>query len=252
MARGPYARALRGSALFIWALWLATPAWAAGEPARVARVLDGDSVLLVDGRQVRLIGINTPDFGKQGKSAQPLAAEARARTALLAEGRTINLVFDGERTDRHGRLLAYVILEDERDLQELLLAEGLAWYVAVPPNIARLARYRAVERTAREARRGIWAHSAYHPTRVERMGAGDTGFRRLEGEVERVRYTERFIQLYLGGRVSIAVPRQDWRHFPLRPEEYVGRRLVARGWVAEYKGLLRLRISHPAMIEVVS
>lgn len=233
-------------------LWLAVSAWAAGETARVARALDGDSLLLTDGRQVRLIGINTPDFGKRGAADQPFAAQARARTAQLAEGGTVGLLFDAERSDRHGRALAYVTLSDGRNLQEVLLAEGLAWYVAIPPNVARLARYRELERTAREARLGIWGHPAYRPMPVARLGPGDTGFRRLEAKVEGVRYTERFVHLELGGRVSIVVPRKNWRHFPLSPGEYVGRRLVARGWVAEYKGLLRLRISHPAMIEVVS
>ncbi|BAU50383.1 nuclease [Sulfurifustis variabilis] len=251
MARGPNPRALRWSALFVWALALASTAWADGETVRVARVLDGDSLLLSDGRQVRLIGINTPEFGRDGAAHQPGAVEARARTAALAEGREIVLVFDAERKDRHGRSLAYVVLEGGRELQEYLLAEGLAWYVAIPPNLARLSRYRELERAAREARRGVWSDPSYRAVPAVRLAPGDTGFRRIEGRVERVRYTKRFVRLELGGRTSIVVPREDWRYFPRAPETYVGRRLVARGWVGEYKGLLRLRISHPAMIEVL-
>lgn len=251
MARAPIPRALRWSALFVWALAAAAPAWSA-ETVRVARALDGDSLLLADGRQVRLIGINAPEFGKDGAPDQPLAARARARAAELAENRAVRLVYDAERADRHGRLLAYAVLESGRELQEHLLAEGLAWYVAIPPNLARLARYRELERAAREAGLGIWREPAFRPRAAERLGPGDTGFRRIEGRVKRVRYTDRLVRLELGGRASLVVPRKDWRHFPLSPEDYVGRRLVARGWVGEYKGWLRLRISHPAMIEAVS
>jgi endonuclease YncB( thermonuclease family) len=218
----------------------------------VARVLDGDSLLLADGRQVRLIGINAPEFGREGASDQPLAAEARARAAEIAEGRDVRLTFDGERTDHHGRTLAYVTLASGRDLQELLLGEGLAWYIAIPPNLARLSRYREFEETARRAGLGIWANGIYAPVPVGRLGPRDTGFRRVEGQVRHVRYTKRFVHLDLDERFHIVVPRADWNHFPLAPRDYIGRRLVARGWVAEYKGSLRLRISHPAMLEVAS
>src|SRR5687767_12005955 len=57
-------RALIASALFICAL---LPGLTRAESVRVTQVLDGDSFRLSDGREVRLIGINTPEFGKNGK-----------------------------------------------------------------------------------------------------------------------------------------------------------------------------------------
>lgn len=252
MARGPNPRALPWSALFVWGLALAQATWAASETARVVRALDGDSLLLADGRQVRLTGINTPELGRDGAPDQPLAQAARRRAAALVDGRTVRLVYDEERADRHGRVLAYVVMESGDELQERLLAEGLAWYVAIPPNLARLSRYRALEERARVQALGVWSEPSYAPVRATELASGNTGFRRVEGTVERVRFTDRYVRLELGGRFALVVPREDWRNFPLQPKDYVGRRLVARGWVTEYKGLLRLRISHPAMIEVVS
>ena len=36
------------------------------ETATVRHVVDGDSVILTDGRQIRLIGINAPELGRDG------------------------------------------------------------------------------------------------------------------------------------------------------------------------------------------
>lgn len=47
-----------------------------GFSARVEHVYDGDTVRLADGRKVRLIGVNTPELGREGR-----ADESHARAA---------------------------------------------------------------------------------------------------------------------------------------------------------------------------
>ncbi|MHB8822818.1 MAG: thermonuclease family protein, partial [Pseudomonadaceae bacterium] len=44
----------------------------------VAQVIDGDTLRLTDGRSVRLIGLNTPELGRKGRAAEPLADAARS------------------------------------------------------------------------------------------------------------------------------------------------------------------------------
>jgi len=56
-------KAPRSGAFFIWAVLLALAATAAADTARVAKVIDGDSLRLSSGREVRLIGINAPELG---------------------------------------------------------------------------------------------------------------------------------------------------------------------------------------------
>lgn len=104
-------------------------------------------------------------------------------------------MYDKERADRHGRVLAYVVMETGGELQERLLAEGLAWYVAIPPNLARLSRYRALEERAREQALGVWREPSYAPARAAALLSGNTGFRRVAGKVERVRWTDRYVRL---------------------------------------------------------
>ena len=40
----------------------------AGHRSAVQRVVDGDTLRLSDGRNVRMIGLNTPELGKKGRS----------------------------------------------------------------------------------------------------------------------------------------------------------------------------------------
>lgn len=50
---------------------------------QVRQVVDGDTLRLVDGRSVRLIGINTPEVGRKGRSSEPYAEAARRRLQAL-------------------------------------------------------------------------------------------------------------------------------------------------------------------------
>lgn len=234
-------------ATFLAALLLGAPA--AAEDVLVKRALDGDSLLLADDRQVRLIGINAPELGKDGAPDQPLAAAARAVLARHAEGRRIAFTLDAETVDRYGRLLAYGATADGHDLQEVLLREGLAWFVAIAPNLAHLAHYRAAEKAARANRRGIWGLALYRPKPVEQVTGRDAGFRLVVGTVRGVRRSDEVWYFELSPRVYLSVRRADWIHFTGRPMDWIGRRLVARGWLSEYKGSLHMRISHPAMLE---
>ena len=104
------------------------------EVVQVRHALDGDSIVLMDGRQVRLLGVNTPEIdpsshrGGHDKpravTPQPLAREAQRFTAARVDGQTVTLHFETERTDRYQRLLAHVTLADGTRLEEALLRAG--------------------------------------------------------------------------------------------------------------------------------
>lgn len=213
-------------------------------------VIDGDSIVLADGRQVRLIGINAPEIGFEDRPDEPLARAARERLAQLIERQTITLAYDREPADRHGRVLAYAARADGTDVQAQLVREGLAWCVAIPPNTARAADYCGLEREPRAARRGIWGHPHYAPMPADRLGPADTGFKRVRGTVTRIIRGRHAIYIDLGPRLNLRVPKHAWREFPHGSRPTLGQTLVARGWVTEYKNGLRMRIAHPAMLEI--
>ena len=72
----------------------------ADEFGRVKQVYDGDTVLLEDGRRVRYLGINAPEF------REPFYLKAKRFNESLVQGREIRLEFDVERADAYDRLLA--------------------------------------------------------------------------------------------------------------------------------------------------
>ncbi len=119
---------------------------------RVARVIDGDTVVLGTGEHLRYVGINTPEMNP----LQPFAREATEANRKLVEGKTVRLEKDVSETDRYGRLLRYVWVDNTMVNLELV-RQGLAEASAYPPDVRYRAIFEAAEAEARLARRGMWA-----------------------------------------------------------------------------------------------
>ena len=126
-------------------------------PARLERVVDGDTIVVHIGsaaERVRLIGIDTPERG------EPWAAEATARTEVLLDDGALYLETDATERDRYGRLLRYVWVRDTAGewllVNLVLVAEGLAAASPVPPDDKYAERFRAAEVGARAEGHGIW------------------------------------------------------------------------------------------------
>ena len=90
-----------------------------GPTATVVEVVDGDTVVLDDGSQVRLVGIQTPKLalGRENFAEQPLAHEAKAALEEAVLNRQVTLAFDQTQMDRHGRWLAHLYRDDGLWLQ---------------------------------------------------------------------------------------------------------------------------------------
>lgn len=143
----------------------------------VAHVVDGDTIVVrVAGKteRVRLIGIDTPESDHPNPMVRSFAAEATAFLRRLLDGRSVTLEAEVQRDDRdkHGRLLRYVVLDDGRSLNELILSEGYGFaYTRFP--FKKMKRFRQLEREAREAGRGLWGSddpSAFRRTRTTGNG----------------------------------------------------------------------------------
>lgn len=124
--------------------------------ARVAEVVDGDTVILSTGQRVRLLGIDAPELEREGEPADFLAHKAKRVLTDLAQGERVRLEYDQLRYDRYGRTLAYLILPDGTNLSRELVRRGLAHVYTVPPNRGFREELLAAQREALEARRGIW------------------------------------------------------------------------------------------------
>lgn len=129
----------------------------------VARVVDGDTLRLVGGARVRLLGIDTPEVfvpggsGARKETPDRWGPEASAFAKQFVAGGRVRLEFDGARQDQYGRYLAYVWVGDKM-LNEELLRQGLArhtpWF---PYSDAMKKRLGAVQQEAKRHRRGLWS-----------------------------------------------------------------------------------------------
>jgi micrococcal nuclease len=132
--------------------------------ARVVRVVDGDTIVAsVEGadQSVRYIGVDTPETVKPGAPVECFGKRASAENHRLVEDRTVRLVFDRERRDDYGRLLAYVYVEPQdsgaqRFVNAILVRGGYARTLTIAPNTAHAPLLARLEHRAGEAGRGLW------------------------------------------------------------------------------------------------
>ena len=131
----------------------------------VTRAVYGDTIEIspsVDGiGTVSLIGIDAPEGEMPGCGPQPLSHEA-TNYASLWEGSKVRLEFDRERTDRYGRLLAYVRNPLTGKMMNVDIVEnGYAQLYIVPPNTKHEDELRKAQDRAKSASSGfgtdIWS-----------------------------------------------------------------------------------------------
>ena len=99
----------------------------------MTKVTDGDTIRLGELGSVRLIGIDTPEvYG----DAECFGREASAfAKRLLPLGTRVRYRVGVEERDRYGRLLAYVWLPDGRMLNRVMIEQGYAQPLTIPPNV---------------------------------------------------------------------------------------------------------------------
>jgi micrococcal nuclease len=143
-------------------LLLAFLALAAAKPF-VKKVYDGDTVVLSTGEQVRYLGVDAPEMDHQGGMSEFMADEAKKMNAALVQGKPIRLEFDEERRDHHGRLLAYVFLENRDMVNAVLVRKGFARVLPKPPNLKYFGLLLDSQRQAMIERVGIWQKEPERP-----------------------------------------------------------------------------------------
>jgi len=129
----------------------------------VKQVYDGDTLALSTGEHVRYVGVDAPEIDHQGGKSEFMAHEAREQNAKLVQGKPVRLEFDQERNDRHGRLLAYVFLENGDMVNEILVRKGFARVLPKPPNLKYFSLLLDSQRRAMAERVGIWKREPDQP-----------------------------------------------------------------------------------------
>lgn len=144
--------------------------WSQEPTGRVVRVVDGDTLVLLDGdhvqHRIRLAGIDCPE------RKQPWNARAKEFLSDHVFDHTVTV--DWTKRDRYKRILGKVV-RDGRDVNLALVADGLCWwyrkYAGEQTAVDRVL-YEDAEEEARSARRGVWSDPKPVPPWE---GGGDDG-----------------------------------------------------------------------------
>jgi micrococcal nuclease len=132
-------------------------------------VVDGDTIVLDDGRHIRYIGINAPEIahdtrftgseamGKPRK-AEPFGDAAKKYNQYLVGSKKIRLEFDKERHDRYGRCLAYVFLPNGTFVNQAMIEKGFAYSLPRKPNVKYEQILLQSQRGAMSKKTGLWEH----------------------------------------------------------------------------------------------
>lgn len=231
---------------------------APGGEAEVSEVVDGDTVRLADGREVRLVGIQAPKLplGRPNFPTWPLAEEAKRALASLAVGR-VSLFYGGAERDRHGRALAHLVDAEGRWIQGAMIEAGMARTYSFVDNRALVPELLRLETAARDGGRGIWALAWYRVRKPEETAADLDSYQLVEGRPLAV--AERRDQSYVNFGPDWKTDFTLWADararklceregLPLASLE--GRRIRARGWIESFNGP-EIEITHPEQIEVL-
>lgn len=227
----------------------------------IISVVDGDTVVLDDGREVRLTGIQAPKLplGRPNFRTWPLAKEAKQAMASLSVGQSISFFIDGNDRDRYRRILAHLVRSDGVWLQGRMVEKGLARVYTFPDNHRMAAALLQKERSARAAKKGIWDLPYYAIRSVEPKSLiKDAGtFQLVAGTVLDVAKVRSRIYLNFGDDYrtdfTISIDRKAWPLFQstgLDPLSLEDQAIRVRGWVKDFNGPL-IDVSHPEQIEVL-
>jgi len=233
--------------------------------AEVARVIDGRSFLLADGREVRLAAIETPlaVAGDEDEARVQAALAAKMTLEALLLHREVNLFVLGPGPDRYGRLVAYVFVRTssgEALVQHELVATGHA--LVSPAAAAASCRIylRNAERDARNGGLGLWGDPYYAVKAAADPAdvlAEQGRFALVQGKVMSVRESGGLVYVNFGKRWSeqftVTILKRNEGIFAgagLMPKALAGRNIEVRGWVEE-RGGPSMEVSRPEQIEVV-
>ena len=242
---------------------MAQPCGGAARASGVVRtVADARTLVLEDGRQLLLEGIEVP---RGAAAAGADAPAARAVAALKAKlvGRAVTWSGNPASPDRHGRLPAFVFADGlglEGSVQHDMVSRGLARVAVRGAGRACAAELLARERWARAAKRGLWADPDYAVRRADDPASilalrGRMAL--VEGRVLSVRESGGTIYVNFGRRWSqdftATIAKRNEELFAaggLAPKRMERRWVRVRGWVEE-RGGPWIEVTSPEQIELL-
>lgn len=221
------------------------------EPVHVQRVVDGDTVQLNDGRKIRFIGLNTPELSPRRQTTpESGAVAAKNQLADWVLQRPLYLRVGEPSEDKYGRTLGHLYRQDGQSLEALMLAAGMGFRIAIPPNLRHQGCFQEAEAVARKAARGVWGLPQHQVLEALSRQSFSGGFARVRATVTQIDVSRHGWWVELSNDLVLRIRQSDWQYFSLAELKTLqGRTIEVRGWVI-YRGAQAVKGRKPWLMEL--
>jgi len=119
----------------------------------VDRVIDGDTFVLTNNQQIRLMSVNAPEVGLCG------SVEATDKLKSLIDGKKVRL--EGDLNDHFGRFLALVYVDDQLVNKEMILS---GWARFTSTSSSQSENLKAAFQSAKTEKVGVFSNQCLQVT----------------------------------------------------------------------------------------
>lgn len=234
--------------------------------ARIDKVIDQQTVLLKDGKIVRLLGLDYPQGTEENPPEEPFLAKQEL-DRLLPEGTEVMLYQKRQiadvkrgRVNRMGQQLAHLVRKDnEQWINGTLVADGLARALTSASNAEMVEQLYALEDRARKDEKVLWAKTSPNGLLTPDTAAQGNGqLRVVEGTVNRAATSKNNLYLNFGDDwrkdFTVMIPvqlRKTLARSGIDPMSLTGKTIRVRGWIREWNGPF-MELETPERLEIVT
>jgi endonuclease YncB( thermonuclease family) len=225
---------------------------------RLARVIDGDSIVLENGLKLRLSNIMAPE------KDQPFTHSARSALETLLTGRKLGVYYVGEKRDRYDRAIAqlFTLRPDGRPdqwVQAEMLRLGYARVRSFASSAWRISELLDIENKAREAGRGLWQSPVFavRSPAPNALAQDVDSFQIVQGLIISSAQVRGQTYLNFGSDYktdfTVSISRKHRKSFEsagIELTDLEGARVRVRGWIELYNGPV-IWLDHPDQFEFV-
>lgn len=241
---------------------------------RIDKIIDNETILLQDGKIIRLLGLEWPFTpGESAEDMPGTSEQALERLKTLLPSGTEVILYQTRnknvgRTNRMGHTLAHIVNKKTGEwINADLIKEGYAYALTDSSNPEMAAQLYKAEDAARKNGKPLWsgpfgllkAESGEvngDTSFLQALAAGGS-FRVVEGTVNRAALSRNDLYLNLGSdrdkdfTVKIGpATRKALSHRGIEPMGLAGKKIRVRGWIRQWNGPF-LELETPERLEIV-
>lgn len=219
-------------------------------------VYDGDTVGIEfrNGRRrkIRLIGIDSPETNHSDERVRLLAQLSKRFAFYYLYRKKVTVMYDWEREDKYGRLLAYLWTEENGLFNEFILEEGFASaYLRFPFKDLYRKRFIQAEKSARFSNKGLWREEPYPTVPLDQIlnYIGQTAA--VQYTCQEVQTKGRFLFLQSAEQIFSTLIPSNRENLFADVKDFRGRVIRVQGFIEEYNGQPQIIVFFPRQIKTV-